>query len=117
MRIIADENVPRPIVVGLRGAGHDVTSILEVVPRMPDPDILQLAAQEHALLVTCDKDFRQLAIEARRPCAGVVLLRLEAVPLRDRAPIIAQTIQNYGEQLHNFYSIQRPDRLEMEPLP
>jgi GNAT superfamily N-acetyltransferase len=60
---------------------------------MPDPDILRLAAQEHALLVTCDSDFRQLAIEARRPCAGVVLLRLEAVPLRGRAPIILQTLR------------------------
>ena len=73
MKIVADANVPKPIVVGLRHEGHEVQSILEISPRMPDPDILSLAAREQALLITCDKDFRQLAIEARRPCFGVLI--------------------------------------------
>lgn len=117
MKIVADANVPRPIIIGLRQVGHEVTFILEMAPRMPDPDILKLAAQDDALLVTCDNDFRQLAIEARRPCSGVLLIRLEALPLKLRADIIHQSILQYGNQLHHSFTALYPDHIEMDQLP
>ncbi len=35
MRILADENVPRPLVVWLRDAGHDMTYWLYAAIRVP----------------------------------------------------------------------------------
>ena len=57
MRLLADENFPLPAVAALRLAGHDV--------------------------LTLDKDFRQIAIQRRKPLerSGVILLRVHpAIP-------------------------------------
>ena len=117
MKIVADENVERPIVKRLRADGHEVTFILETAPGSKDPDILRLAAREGALLVTCDKDFRQLAIEARRPSSGVLLLRIDGPSIQAQADRVAETIQFYGEQLHQVFTTLYPHVLNMEPLP
>jgi predicted nuclease of predicted toxin-antitoxin system len=117
MKIVADENVQRPIVKRLREGGHDVTFILETAPGSKDQDILRLAAREGALLITCDKDFRQLAIEARRQSSGVLLLRIDGPPPQEQANLVAETIQAYGSQLHRAFTTLYLHDLKMEPLP
>ena len=117
MRIVADENVERPIVRRLRADGHEVTFILETAPGSKDPDILRLAAKEGALLVTGDKDFRQLAIEARRKSAGVLLLRIDGLSPQAQADLVARTIQTYGAQLHQAFTTLYLHDLKREPLP
>ena len=117
MKLVADENVERPIVKRLRGDGHQVTFILETAPGSKDQDILRLAAKEGALLVTCDKDFRQLAIEARRKCSDVLLLRIDGPPPQEQAGLVVATIQTYGAQLHQAFTTLYLHDLKMEPLP
>jgi hypothetical protein len=46
VKLLADENVPRRAVVALREAGHDVLSIAEASPGLPDTEVLRLAAGE-----------------------------------------------------------------------
>ena len=38
MKLLADENVDRPIVARLRADGHSVIYILELAPDMSDPE-------------------------------------------------------------------------------
>ena len=40
MRILADENIPRTIVVWLRDQGHDVLHAAESRARTPDAELL-----------------------------------------------------------------------------
>ena len=117
MKIVADENVERPIVKRLRADGHEITFILETAPGSKDPDILRLAAEEGALLITCDKDFRQLAIEARRKSAGVLLLRIDGPSPQEQAGLVAEAVQTYGAQLHRDFTTLYLHDLKTEPLP
>ena len=72
MRILADENVPRPVVLGLRDAGRDVVWVREVARGMPDVGVLAMATGEQRLLVTGDKDFGELVFrEGLAMAAGV----------------------------------------------
>ncbi|HEX3666994.1 MAG TPA: DUF5615 family PIN-like protein [Rhizomicrobium sp.] len=61
MRIIADENCDRMIVVALREAGHDVLSVRETVKGSGDAYIFDLARTECRVVLTSDLDFGHLS--------------------------------------------------------
>ena len=78
MHFLADENVPGPAVFALRGHGHDVLWIKEVMPGAEDPVVLDLAQRERRVVVTADTDFGELAFRSGLPAqCGVVLIRLD----------------------------------------
>jgi predicted nuclease of predicted toxin-antitoxin system len=52
MRILADENVPGPVVTALREARHDVVWVKESMPGARDADVLARAQSETRLVVT-----------------------------------------------------------------
>jgi predicted nuclease of predicted toxin-antitoxin system len=80
LRILADENIPRAIVVWLRDEGHDVLYAAESRVRTPDADLLAEAEAQEYVVLTEDKDFGELVFRNRRNSHGVVLLRLEVLP-------------------------------------
>jgi len=57
MRVLADENFPRPSLEVLRKAGWDVFSIAEECPGISDEEVAALCAKQHRFLLTFDKDF------------------------------------------------------------
>jgi predicted nuclease of predicted toxin-antitoxin system len=70
MRILADENVPGPVVTALCKAGHDVVWTKEGSPGARDRDVLARAQSEERLVVTHDKDFGELAVRYALPAAS-----------------------------------------------
>lgn len=77
LRIMADENVPGPVIAMLRQRGHDVASAKEVMRGSSDRAVLERAQAETRLVVTFDKDFGELAVRFGLPAScGVVLFRL-----------------------------------------
>lgn len=78
MRIIADENLSRTAVEGLRRAGLDVVWIRTTAPGSTDETILSNLSCGDVLL-TFDKDFGRLAMRGPLPPdIGIVLFRLSA---------------------------------------
>ena len=73
--IVADESVPLPVILKLRDEGHNILSIAETTPGVPDEAVLERANQEQALLLTEDKDFGELVFRDHRAHHGVVLAR------------------------------------------
>ena len=84
MKLFADENVARAIVRWLRGQQHDVLYAAEAKPGAADVDWLGRAEAEERLVITCDKDFRQLVFRDRLNSHGVLLLRLEELTVAER---------------------------------
>ena len=75
MRLLADENFPKPIVEALRAGGHDVQWARTDLAGASDVALLDLAESEARIVLTLDKDFWQIAVQRRSPLAqsGVVL--------------------------------------------
>lgn len=46
MRLLADESCDFSVVVGVRSAGHDVTSIMELMSGVDDEKVIEVAASE-----------------------------------------------------------------------
>jgi predicted nuclease of predicted toxin-antitoxin system len=83
MKLLADENSPRPIVEILRKQGHDVLWARMEFPGSKDLALLEHAEIEGRLILTLDRDFWQLAVQRRSALkrSGVVLFRVHpAVP-------------------------------------
>ena len=60
MHFVADENLDWPIIVQLRADGHTIIAVVELAPGISDPDVLGIANQQNAVLITADKDFGEL---------------------------------------------------------
>jgi hypothetical protein len=73
MKILADENVERPIVEYLRDRGHDVLYAAEAFASTPDPEILSRALSEQRIILTNDLDFGELIFHRKMGVQGMVL--------------------------------------------
>lgn len=60
MKLPANENVPLASVHALRDMGHDVFSLPETSPGIPDEAALALAREQRRLIVTFDRDYGTL---------------------------------------------------------
>lgn len=117
MRLLANENVPKAVVVALRAEGHDVAWIREDAPGCTDDSVLARSVAETRLLVTFDKDFGELVFQrGARASAGVVLLRLPATSPEGLAALVASVLQDAHDWLGSFVIVER-GRLRIRPLP
>ncbi|KYF50440.1 hypothetical protein BE08_17255 [Sorangium cellulosum] len=60
--ILADENIAAPIVERLRADGVTVLQVAEIAPTVADSEVLRLAAEHDAIVLTGDKDFGELVV-------------------------------------------------------
>jgi len=84
MKLFADENVARAIVLWLRGRGHEVLYAAEEEPGAPDDRWLERCEADSRCILTSDKDFGELVFRDRLSSHGIILLRLEDLRLSDR---------------------------------
>src|SRR5689334_13543289 len=98
MNIVADEGVDRPIVERLRLDGHTVIYIAEFAPSVSDEEVLRLANDQTAVLLTIDKDFGELVFRLRRVANGVVLVRLEGLIPDTKAIIVSNAFRDHGAE-------------------
>jgi len=116
-RFLANENAPREAVLAARGAGFDVTWMVELQPGSSDEIVLALAQREDRVLVTFDKDFGELVFRhGRAGSPGVILLRP-----RLRSPEIVTafivTVLSQPIDWPGHFTVAREGSLRVVPLP
>jgi predicted nuclease of predicted toxin-antitoxin system len=107
MRILADENFPRPIVEFLRVQGHDVRWVRTDFPGLKDHAVLELAEADRRVLLTLDKDFWQIGLQRRFPLehSGVVLFRVFPATPRDLMPLVVLALRSDLEWIGHVSSV------------
>jgi predicted nuclease of predicted toxin-antitoxin system len=90
MRLLADENFPKPIVELLRAGGHDVLWARTDLLGTGDVALSDRAESEARIVLTLDKDFWQIAVQRRSPLeqSGVVLFRIHPATPENRVPLV-----------------------------
>lgn len=117
MKLLADENVERPIVASLRAHGHQVTSIAELAPGITDTEVLELANQEEELLVTADKDFGDLIFQRHYQIVGVILVRLpDSLSSLEKSDIIANVVKIHGNALLHSFTVITSNKVRITKL-
>jgi predicted nuclease of predicted toxin-antitoxin system len=117
MRLLADENFPRPAVKPLRAAGLDVSWIAEYLAGAEDEVVLRECIISHRTLLTFDKDFGELAYRRGQPAdCGIVLFRFTPETPEEASEIVLKAIRSQSSWA-GFFSVVTRDRIRMRPAP
>ena len=111
-QIIADESVDFRIVTELRKIGLSVYSIAEELPSIKDKDVLSIAFEKKALLITEDKDFGELVFRLKLLHHGILLIRIEEKEYK--IITIAATIKQHYNELLNKFSVINNNKLRIK---
>ncbi|MDJ0615390.1 MAG: DUF5615 family PIN-like protein [Calothrix sp. MO_192.B10] len=116
MNFLADENIDLQVVERLRQDGHFVLYVVEMEPGISDDEVLDLANQEAALLLTYDKDFGELVFRLRRISSGVVFIRLSGLSNTRKAEIISSAINEHVSELRGAFTVITPISIRIRKL-
>ncbi len=99
MKLLADENFEPQFVERLRQAGHQVLYLDDYEAGISDEEVLRIAADNDAVVITNDKDFGELVIRQALNSKGVIFLRLYDLPLIERIEIVLDVIESHAIEL------------------
>ncbi len=117
MDLLADENVPRPIIERLRLDGWKVRSIAEGHAGLDDIGVLREASPDHLILITQDHDFGMLCIAEGLAVAGVLLVELARLSLPSQVQRIASFMKSHAQDLPGPFVVLEQRRFRLRPLP
>jgi hypothetical protein len=85
---LLDHDVPADIEYSVTALGHGVLKLSEALPiTAPDQEVLRLAADRDAILITCNRDdFLELA--GKVPHAGIVILVRRRTRMLERTALV-----------------------------
>jgi predicted nuclease of predicted toxin-antitoxin system len=117
MKILANENFPRPAVEALRDRGHDILWARTEMPGIDDDAVLDRAQRENRLVLTMDKDFGELAFRWGLPSScGVVLFGVAAHSPQWITSRIVNVMGSRSEWAESFAVVEE-HRTRVRPLP
>ena len=105
MNILADESIDRQIVDILRLDGHPVLYVSELDPGISDDDVLALANQNSAILLTADRDFGEMIFRQALMSKGIILIRLAGLSPETKAEIVASGIKEHISEVEHAFSV------------
>lgn len=108
MKFVADENIDRIVIQSLREGGHEVISVAEMEPGIPDDVVLATANDLGAMLVTEDKDFGELVFRNSLVHSGVILVRLAGLPVIEKAALLVATLAKHESELCRAFVVLTP---------
>jgi len=116
MNLVADESVDRQVVERLRDDGHSVWYIAEMAPSISDDEVLQIANNGSAPLITSDKDFGELVFRQHLVSYGVILIRLSGLSAKSKANIVSSTITNHAKEILGNFTVISPSRIRIRKI-
>jgi predicted nuclease of predicted toxin-antitoxin system len=117
MHFLADENVPRSIVVWLRGEGLDVLYAAELLVRSPDADLLSEAEAQDRVIITEDKDFGELIFRDRLNSHGVILIRMGDLAVSSRLARLQSVWATIERNVPGNFIVVTKTKLRVRVLP
>lgn len=113
-KFLADESVDFRIVRSLRDDDYEIQAIVELDPGLSDDDVLKMANDIEAILITEDKDFGELTFRLKKPNKGIILIRMSGVPIQDKIDKIKLVLQDYIDQLSDSFTIISENKIRIK---
>lgn len=105
MNLVADESVDNGIVSLLEENGYIVYSISKYNASIDDEQVLKIAVDKQALLLTEDKDFGELTIRFKKVNSGIILIRANELTVVQRYTILQDVLKKYGDELLKCFTV------------
>jgi len=117
LRFLADESCDFAVVRALRAIGYDVLAVSEVTTRSDDRELIEQAARERRILLTEDKDFGWLVFVSLIASPGVILIRFPGNARQSLARMVAQVVNEQGENLVGAFVVVQPGHIRISRKP
>lgn len=112
--IVADECVEYEIVLSLRQNDISVLSIMESHSGIKDTQVLAIAVEKKAFLLTEDKDFGELVFRLQLPHEGILLVRFPNGYDPDlKAEKVVKTMLQRFEDMDSRFCVLDENRLRI----
>ena len=116
MKFLADECCDTGLVASLRKDGHDVLYVSEKKAGDIDDEILSDAYREERILITEDKDFRELVYRFKKPTHGIVFLRVDVHERHIKWSRLRRLIDDHGTKLQGRFTVVDAQKFRFRPL-
>ncbi len=116
MKFLADENLHGGIVQWLRDQGHDVLWASESFLGKPDQVLLAAAEKQERTIITSDLDFGELVFNQGLNSHGVLLLRLEKLPLTRRIARLQKAWSVITANPLGYFLVVTPQKVRVRSL-
>lgn len=108
MDLLADENIPGPVIRRLRSDGWNVSAIIDFAPGVDDTLIANQSKSANVVLLTQDRDFGELAFHRGVPVAGVVMMQLERLSLPSQIERVSTFLAAEKDKLIGSFTVLEP---------
>ncbi len=116
MKFLADESVDFPIVILLRKLEYEIDAIVEFAAGSPDVEVLKIANEKEAILITMDKDFGELVYRNKHTTLGIILLRINYLPSEKQLIIVNELMSKYVEELPNKFTVVQENNVRIRTI-
>ena len=113
IHFVADESVDATIFAALRQEGFFVYSIQENQFGIIDEEVLNVANERKAILLTEDKDFGELVYRLQLPHCGIFLMRLIGLTSEEKASAALKTVQYYLQELPYNFTVLKDSKVRI----
>ena len=116
MKFIVDECTGMAVAGYLRGIGHDVSVVAEIMPQAEDHTILTKAVKEGRILITNDKDFGELIFRRGYSHHGVLFMRLQDDSAANRVRVVKAVLDQYTDFLKMNFLVATEKQVRIRHL-
>jgi predicted nuclease of predicted toxin-antitoxin system len=116
IHFVADESVDATIFAALRQEGFFVYSIQENQFGIIDEEVLDVANERKAILLTEDKDFGELVYRLKLPHCGILLMRLIGLTTEEKATAALKTVQSHLQELPNNFTVLKDGKVRIRKI-
>jgi predicted nuclease of predicted toxin-antitoxin system len=116
MTIVADESVDQAIVKELINRGFIIYSILENNFGINDNNVLKIANEKAAFLITEDKDFGEITFRFHSQHYGILLIRINDLSRIERTKYVCDLFEKYFEEMKGSFSVLNSKRLKIRSV-
>lgn len=116
VNLVADENVDFRIVKALISKGFKIISILLDYRGFSDKQVLEVARQNNAVLLTEDKDFGEWVFAHKEKTCGIVFLRYKTEELEDVIRSLVKILTEYDTSLQRKFVTLTAKKIRMREL-
>jgi predicted nuclease of predicted toxin-antitoxin system len=100
MRLILDQGVPHDAALLLRSLGYDCTHVNEIgMSKAADEEIVALALERSAVVVTLDADFHALLAVSGAQGPSVIRMRMQGLGAPEVVAVVRKVLASFEVEL------------------
>ena len=116
LKFLVDVGVGKKVEEYLLEEKYDTKAVRSLDQRMPDQEIIRLAAIEKRIIITMDKDFGELVYHSGMDHHGILLLRLEDATGSEKQQVVAKILEKYADNMKNHFCVYQNTKFRFRKL-